>query len=48
MNLQDKIESTREIMILSAEALGYSHPLTVQISQDLDKLLNKKQGAKVI
>lgn len=44
MDLQEQIESTRQVMILTAETLGYCHPLTVQVSQDLDKLLNKKQG----
>ena len=39
----DLIAQTRNQMIKVGQALGLSHPDTVEISQKLDKLINQEQ-----
>ena len=43
MDILDKIEQTREKMIISGETLGFTDLKTVALSQELDKLIIKAQ-----
>lgn len=39
--MMEKIEEIRLMMINSANEKGFLHPSTIEISQRLDKILNK-------
>ncbi len=41
-HLENRIERLKKKMIQSGKENGLNHPLTVKLSQDLDKLINKQ------
>jgi hypothetical protein len=41
MGLIYELEKKREEMVESGMSLGFTHPETVKLSQELDELLNK-------
>jgi hypothetical protein len=47
-NLEEKIENYRRLMIISAEVYGITSPITIKISQRLDKLINEALHNNVV
>lgn len=43
-DLEKEIETLRNKMVAVGMEKGFTHPETVQISQELDKLINVAQG----
>jgi hypothetical protein len=43
-DLKKEIETLRQKMIAIGMEKGFTHPETVQVSQELDKLINMAQG----
>jgi stage 0 sporulation regulatory protein len=41
----EKIKAKRELMINSANSLGFTSDITIKYSQELDKLINEYQKA---
>ncbi|MER2088672.1 aspartyl-phosphate phosphatase Spo0E family protein [Sporosarcina sp. JAI121] len=46
--LSVKIKSKRQDMYINAKHFGFTHPIVVAYSQELDTLLNRYQGIRSI
>lgn len=46
-DIHAEIENLREILILVGSTFGLSDPLTIDISQELDELVNQAQNMMV-
>ncbi|MBP1082320.1 MULTISPECIES: aspartyl-phosphate phosphatase Spo0E family protein [Bacillus] len=42
-NLEEEIENFRSLLIECALSMGFTHPKTVEVSQELDELMNIQQ-----
>lgn len=42
-NLEEEIENFRNLMIECALSMGLTHPKTIEVSQELDELMNIQQ-----
>ncbi|MED3550183.1 aspartyl-phosphate phosphatase Spo0E family protein [Cytobacillus praedii] len=47
INIQQEIEDLRKMMITTGLSYGLAHPLTIELSQRLDVLLNMVQNKRI-